>query len=222
MKTHYTFSLALLGFAAAIAGRAQPATSSNVNGVLGQRFVEASVGAIDPHGSSDEGFTGDLSVKLPVQAGLDVGFGYTYDRVTADIGSAPFHLRSRDHTLGATVTGYSTLGGVKPFAGAGLGYQWSRAKLDFGSARILDTDDDDGIWALGAGVEIPLGAVTLTPSVTYQDGFAQDSAAGFAYGAEAHMWFTRSVGGFADATFSDPINGGLQSWTYRVGARLRF
>jgi hypothetical protein len=221
MKKHYALTLAVVGLATAFSVRAQPATASNANGLLGQRYAEASVGAIDPHGSSDEGFAGNLSVNVPVQAGLDVGFGYTYDRITADIGSG-FHLRSRNHTLGATVTGYSTLAGVKPFAGAGLGYQWSRTKLDFGGARVLDTDDDDGLWALGVGVEIPLGAVTVTPTVTYQDGFSQGAAAGFAYGAEAHMWLTRTVGGFVGATYSDPVNGGRQSWLYEIGARMRF
>ena len=222
MNKHYTLSVVLLGLATALSTRAQSPTVSSANGLLGQRYVEASVGAIDPHGSSDYGFSGDVSVNLPVQAGLDVGFGYTYNRLNADLSPGLFKLRQRDHTLSSTLTGYSNFGNVRPFAGLGVGYQWSRAKLDFSSARIFDTRDDDAVWGAGLGVEVPVGALTLSPSISYQDTFSSDSSGGFAYSVEGHTWFTRTLGGFAEATFSDPTGGGRQAWIYRAGVRLRF
>lgn len=222
MKLHYTMSLAVAGLATALTLHAQPAVSTNTGGLLGQRYAEASVGAIDPHNTSDYGFSGDLGVNLPVQTGLDAGFTYSYDRIHEDIGGAPFRLRSRDHTVGATLTAYNNFGNLKPFFGAGIGYTWNRTKLDFGGTRVFDTKDDDAIWALGTGVEIPCGTFTLTPSISYQDGFSRDAASGFAYSAEAHTWFTRTVGGFARLTFSDPTGGGTQAWIYRAGVRLRF
>jgi opacity protein-like surface antigen len=222
MKTHYTLSVVLLGLATALSTRAQSPMVSNANGLLGQRYVEASVGAIDPHGSSDYGFSGDVSVNLPVQTGLDVGFGYTYNRLNADLLSGLFKLRQRDHTLSSTLTGYSTFGNIKPFAGLGVGYQWSRAKLNFGGTRVFETDDDDAVWGAGIGAEIPVGAFTITPSISYQDTFSSDSSGAFAYGVEGHTWFTRTLGGFGEVTFSDPTGGGRQAWIYRAGVRLRF
>jgi opacity protein-like surface antigen len=213
MKTNNTLAIALVGLAAALTTHAQSVT--NNGGLLGQRYAEASVGLIDPHGISSNGFSGDLAVNLPVQTGLDANFSYSYDRFNTSF--AGTSLRSRDHTLGASLVGYNSFGNLKPFFGAGLGYQWNRTKIG-----AFKTRDDDSLWALGTGVEIPCGTFTLTPKVTYQDGFKSDSAAGFTYGAEAHTWFTKSVGGFADVTFSDPTGGGTQAWVYRIGARMRF
>jgi outer membrane protein W len=214
MKTNYTLSLAFVALAAALTTQAQTVSSNNA-GLLGQRYAEASVGLVDPHGTSDNGFSGNLGVNLPLQTGLDASFSYTYDRFHTDFAGTGAHLSA--HTLGAALTAYSSFGNLKPFFGAGLGYQWNRTK--FGSFK---TRDDNSIWALGTGVEIPCGTFTVTPKVTYQDGFSSDSAAGFTYGAEAHTWFTRSVGGFADVTYSDPTGGGTQAWIYSVGVRLRF
>jgi hypothetical protein len=210
MKNHHTLSLALVGLVAALTTQGQTVSTNNA-GLLGQRYAEASVGLVDPHGTSSNGFSGDLGVNLPLQTGLDAGFSYNYDRFHAS------GIRSSDHTIGASLTAYNSFGNLKPFFGAALGYQWNRAKFGSFTAR-----DDSSLWALGTGVEIPCGTFTVTPKVSYQDGFSRDSASGFAYGAEAHTWFTRSVGGFADVTYSDPTGGGTQAWIYSVGVRLRF
>jgi hypothetical protein len=145
---------------------------------------------------------------------------------------------------GANLTAYTNYQGVKPFAEVAVGYSWAKDKLSFGGTPVSDDRDDTGLWGLGVGVEIPLGAVTVTPRITYQDdfeggapGITNPAASGtgstvaisrggrggaFGYSTEAHMWFTRAVGGFAEVTYSDPTGGGTQSWTYALGARLRF
>jgi hypothetical protein len=224
MKTSHTFSIALLAIAAAAGARAQttPAVSSNAAGLLGQRYAEVSVGAIDPHGTSDEGFTADGNVNLPIQAGLDLGFGYSYDRLNLDLGNSGLKQRSRDHTIYSSVTAYSTYAGVKPFGSAALGYQWNRNKLDFGGARVVDDREDEGVWSLAVGAEVPVGPVTVTPKIAYEDGFKKRSIGAFTYGAQASMWFTPKVGGFAEATYVDPTGGATQSWVYKIGARFRF
>lgn len=248
MKIHLT--LIALTLTAAVAAQAQPASAgaASSSGLLGHRYAELSAGAIDPHGQSEFGFTSDVSVNLPVQPGLDVGFGYGYSRTKFELLERLFTQRLRDHTAYASATAYSEYRGVKPFFSAALGYQWSRSGADLGGMRVLDDRADEAVWGLAAGVEIPLGRVTLTPSISYQDRFDRDNGlafvdttnppspgsvgrvitldrdggAGFAYSVEASTWFTRTLGGFADVSYSDPTGGGTQSWTYKVGARLRF
>lgn len=214
-----------LGLAVAGASFAQTAASSSTTtGLLGQRYASLSAGAIDPHGSSDEGLTTDLSVNLPLQAGIDLGIGYSYSRLNQE--ARLLQIRSRDHTLYSTTTFYTQVKTVKPFAAVALGYQWSQQKVNFiptsGPVTIIDDHDGEAVWGLATGVEIPLGLVTVTPAVSYQDGFKRTSASGFVYGTEASMWFTPKVGGFADVNFTDPTGGGTQAWTYRAGVRLKF
>ena len=243
MKKALPVAIAFLTLAG-IGARAQSATTTTTSGVLGHRFAEIGVGAVDPTGSSDLGFGSDLAVNLPLRAGIDLGFGYSYSRMNGDLFDGLISERARQHTLYSTATFYTTYRGMKPFASAALGYEWSRSKLSFGGTTVADPRDDEAVWGLSAGVEIPLGAVTLTPTVSYQDNFKSNSgdlintgggtgsifvyspgrngAGVFAYGAEASTWFTRSVGGFADVTYSDPTGGGTQAWTYKIGARLRF
>jgi opacity protein-like surface antigen len=223
MKTHSTLFVALLTLATTTTiVRAQATPNAGSSGLLGQRFAQAGVGLVDPHGTSDNGFAGDLGVNLPLQTGLDLGLAYNYNRINTDLGSAPLNIRSRDHSLFAGLTAYNTYEGWKPFFGAGLGYEWTRTKFRFAGTPVFTDRDDEAIWALGVGVEIPVGAITFTPSIGYQDGFKSRSTGVFGYGVEAHTWFTRKIGGFADVTYSDPTGGGTQSLTYRIGARLRF
>lgn len=224
MNLPKTITLALGVLAAATVSHSQVTpgvpTASDM-GLLGKRYAEISIGQFNPHGISDHGFVGDASVNIPMGPSIDVGFSYSYTRANLGLGG-PVTLRSRDHTLGASSTYYTSFGNMRPFAGAAVGYQWSRDRFTLGGPRPFEDRDDEALWALGIGVEIPLGTVTLTPNITYQDGFGDDAASGFTYGAEAHMWFTSAVGGFVEATFSDPTGGGTQGWIYKIGARLRF
>lgn len=243
MKTHFLV-FATFVLATAAAAHAQTATAANSPGVLGQRYAEISVGAFDPHGSSDLDFAGALAANLPLRSGLDLGFGYGYSRTRTEIFSDFFELRGREHVLATSVTAYGSYQGMKPFATAALGYSWAKEKLSFAGISVADERDDAGLWGLGVGVEIPFGVVTLTPRISYQDDFENGGPSisdpvtagtgsmvvvsrggrggAFNYGTEAHMWFTRSVGGFAEIAYSDPTGGVTQSWTYAVGARLRF
>lgn len=244
MNTQSGLWLALVA-AAAVTGASAQTTAPASAGLLGQRYAEIGAGVTDPHGSSDEGLGGDLSVNLPVQPGLDVGFGYAYHRLNADLYGGLFNQRSREHAVFSSVTAYRSYGGVKPFVGASLSYQWAKDRLSFGGTLVDDSRDDEAAWGLRAGVEIPLGTVTLTPKVSYQDDFKGNNSGGltnnggsvgsvftrspggnsagvFVYGAEANMWFTPKIAGFVDVNYVDPTGGGTQAWTYRVGARFRF
>lgn len=225
MKTNITFALPLFVAALAATASAQTVTTSST-GLLGQRYIEIGAGAIDPHNSSKEGFTGDIAVNLPVQPGFDVGLGYSYSRLNYPYSAVPFEARSRDHTVYATATSYMEAQGMKPFAGVALGYQWAKQNLLYnltpGGVTVVNDRNDEALWGLGVGVEIPVGRVTVTPAVTYQDGFKRGSTGGFTYGVDTNYWVTQKVGLFGAVNYSDPSGGGIQSWTYKAGVRLKF
>lgn len=246
MESYLKLSFGLIGLVAAIGARAQTnVTTADRSGLLGQRYAELSGSVINPHDSADEGYAGRLRANVPVRGGLDLDFDYNYSGMDSGILSGVFDRRVREHALFTSLTTYMDYRGMRPFAGAGLGYSWSKHTLSFGGATVVDDRDDAALWGLRAGVEIPVGVLTLTPKVTYQATFngargrdfvrvapttgsigtvgverAFDGA--FNYGVEAHVWFTRMLGGFADVTYSDPTGGGTQSWIYSAGVRMRF
>ena len=205
-------SLVLAAVAAAATSYAQttPAATAST-GLLGQRYADVSFGVLDPHGTSDCGFGTGLGVNLPIATNLDASFNYGYSRLNNG------GLKLRDHSVNAALIGYSTYGSVKPFFGLGLGYEWSKAK--FGA---FTTKDDSATWALGAGVEVPAGQFTLTPSVSYVDGFENNTTGAYTYGLEASTWLSQKVAGYVDVSYVDVVGRGGQSWVYTIGARLRF
>ena len=78
---------------------------------------------------------------------LDAGASYSYSWIRGA-------FRGHANTIGAYTTAYTVLNGVKPFAGAALGYQWN----SFGPGV-----DDQALWGLTTGVEIPAGALPALP-----------------------------------------------------------
>ncbi len=238
-----TKSLALLAVAAAALATAPlhaQSTAPASAGLLGTRYVEVGGSVTDLKGLSDHAFGADLGVNLPVATGFDLGFGYSYGRINADLGSGGFFQdRSRSHTLLATGTAYTTTtGNLKPFLSAGLGYAWTQDRLKYGGTPLLSLHDHQAVWGLAVGAEIPLARFTLTPRISYQDTF-KDSNGVFAYGAELATWITKSFGLYADVAYlsprRDPSTVTIASttvytagsntndaWTYALGARFRF
>ena len=203
----------LAALAAGVSAMAQsiPApTTSSSTGLLGQRYVDASFSAQDAHSFSDHAYGLGVAVNLPFNESLDFGLGYDYGWLNSSVDT-------RSHTLSASATTYTTYNGMKPFFGAALGYGWTRAEVGSFSHK-----DNNGIWGLGAGVEIPVKAVTLTPSLSYADSFKGGSTGVYAAGLEANHWFTKAVAGFADVSFSDARGHGGEAWNYGVGVRVKF
>jgi hypothetical protein len=198
-------SLSLL--AAAAPGFAQ--TSA---GLLGQRYGEVSFGVEDFRNFSKNAYDVGVGVNLPVTPMLDFGLGYS----KGWLDTSAFDLRA--DTLAANATIYTNAQGIKPFAGAVLGMQWNETRLPGFKDR-----DSAGVWALGGGVEIPVGPLTLTPGIAYTDSFkGRNSVGAFRAGVEAHVWFTSKLGGYADAAWSNQQGSGGESWNYTVGLRFRF
>jgi hypothetical protein len=177
-----------------------------VVGLLGQSYSEVNFGVSDIKNVSRDLYSVGVSANVPATAYLDLGAGYTYG-----------WMRGTGHanTIGATATAYKSFNGVKPFVGAGLGYQWT---------QVGGTSDDSSIWGLSAGVEIPVGVVTITPEIVYADDFrnSTESTQQVSYGVEANYWVTKTVSVFGGVAYSDVRNSSIDSWDYTVGARFKF
>lgn len=209
MKLTQKITLVLALLAAAGTGIAQTAAGRGT-GLLGQRFVDVGVGLQDIDNFSDHIYSAGASVNTPFLPSLaDASFGYTYSRIKGVI-------RGNANTFSTGLKFYAPLQGVKPFVGANVGWQWV-------SIRGFDTEDD-GIWGATAGVEIPVGAFTLTPRIVYSDDFesTRNSSQEWSYELEANYWFNASSAVYASVARSDGRSGSADSWNYRAGLRVKF
>lgn len=204
LKTKLTLVLATA--VSAVSGLAQ-----TTNGTLGLRYVSAELTVIDPSYTKTNGYDVAIGVNLPVSANLDVSFGYDYDWLNVQ------GVHGRDHTLSAAAVAYAPYAGVKPFAAVGLDYSWSSIKSGGYTVR-----DDAGGWAVGAGVEIPAGVVTVTPSIAYHDGFRSDATGSTQYGVTVDHWFSAKVNGYVGLAYADANGSSVNVWGYSAGVRLRF
>ena len=199
-----------LGLLAASASYAQTApASSSSNGLLGQRYVDVSLGVQDLKDFPDNFYAAGASVNLPaVPSLLDVGASYSYSWLRGT-------FRGHANTVGVYGTAYTLLGSAKPFLTAGVGYQWANTR--FGS-------DSQGLWGLGAGIEIPAGAFTITPRVSYADDFEDgfESTQQWSYGAEGNYWFSPAKAFYVSVGYTDVARSPIEAWNYTAGFRFKF
>lgn len=185
-------------------------TSTNSGGLLGQRYAELGFGVQDIKHISPKGYSLSASANTPVVANqLDAGASYDYSW----IGGA---FRGHANTIGGYATAYKALAGVKPFVSAALGYQWTNVRF-VGS-------DDQALWGLAAGVEIPAGLVTITPRIAYADDFesSRNSSQALTYSVEASHWYNAKTAVFAGVGYTDNHRSSIDSWNYSVGVRVKF
>ena len=200
----------VLGLLAAAGTSIAQTTATSGQGLLGQRYADLGVGVQDVDQFSDNIYSIGASVNTPlVPSSADAQFGYTYSRVRGVV-------RGHANTLGGGLKVYAPLQGVKPFVGANVGWQWV-------SIRGFD-DDDSGLWGGTAGVEIPVGAFTLTPRVNYTDDFenSRNSSQEWSYEVEANYWFSATKAAYASVGKADGRSGAPDSWNYRAGVRMKF
>lgn len=197
-----------LSLASVVAGRAQtPAPASA--GFLGEKYTAFGFGLDDRQHDSDHGYGFKASGNTPLVPGqLDAGGSYAYSWTGGG-------YRSHAHTLGAYTTAYAPMQGVKPFVGAGLGWRWTSAPAGGTENRPL--------WDLTTGVEIPVGTVTLTPRITYQDDFkrTQKSRQAWLCAVEASYWMNPTSAVFGSIGKSDVRNSSRDAWIYEIGLRSR-
>jgi hypothetical protein len=181
-------------------------TSTKPVGLLGQSYSEVHFGVTDIPNYSKNQYGLGVAANVPVSPYLDLGAGYDYGWV-----------RGAGHFNGITggATAYTAFNGVKPFLAGAVGYQWS---------SFTGGHDDQGVWGVSAGVEIPVSVVTITPRISYADDFhgSNRSSQQTTYGVEGNYWVTKTAAVFADVGYSDIRHDSDNAWTYTVGARFKF
>ncbi len=185
-------------------------TENTSNGLLGQQFAEFNFTFIETDSISKLSYEPGVSFNLPLIANqVDVGGGYSYSRIRGPING---HANS----LNTYAVGYFTAEGVKPFVAASLSHSWT--SLSFGPSGNLSS------WAVAAGVEIPFGVVTFTPSLAYSDDFKNGFGEGDAwtFRGEGNYWLNRRNAVFAAIAKTDLHRNPIDVWTYEVGVRVRF
>ncbi len=192
--------------ASAGASFAQTATQAAPVGVLGRSFSEVHAGFSDIKDYSKNQNGVGLAANVPVNSYLDINAGYDYGWIRGE---------SHYNAINAKAIAYTTLSGVKPFAGAILGYDWSQ---NFGAKDDLST------WGLTAGVEIPAGPVSITPRVTYSDDFRKSARSyqQVTTEVEANYWLNTTTAVFATLGRTDANGSSARAWNYTVGARFKF
>ncbi len=201
-----TLALGLLAAGASFAQTNPPAPT----GLLGHQYTEVSFGLNDLKHVSTHGYSLGAAANTALIPGkLDAGGTYSYSWIGGG-------LRSHANTIGGYTTAYLPLQGFKPFVGAGLGYEWTSAPHGLG--------DDQAVWRTTVGVEIPAGAVTITPRITYHDDFrgTQRSTQAWTVGAEANYWYSATSAIFGSIGHSDVRRSSIDSWNYQIGLRAKF
>lgn len=184
--------------------------TSTANGLLGHRYTELSYGLDDIEQSGHHGYSVGARANNPILPGmLDAGAAYSYSWI-----NGPF--KGHANTVGAYATAYQPLAGVKPFATAALGYQWT--SLAFGAG------DDEAVWGAAIGVEVPVGAFTVTPRLSYSDDFngTPRSNEAWTVSVEANYWFSATSAVYGSIGHIDVRRSSIDAWTYEIGLRARF
>jgi hypothetical protein len=205
--------LLALGLLAASASHAQitPADATATGyGLLGHRYTELNTGLRDITHVSEHGYHVGAAANNPLIPGvLDAGASYSYSWIRGA-------FRGHANTIGAYTTAYTVFKSVKPFVNAGLGYEWN--SFGFG------TSDDRTLWGLAAGLEIPAGAVIITPRVSYTDDFegSRTSIEAWTLQVEGNYWYSATQAVFASIGKTDIRRGPNDAWNYEIGLRARF
>lgn len=207
MKNVIHYSIVLSVLVVAVTGHAQSATEDQASrGVLGQNYAEFSLGwAKINHARDiyDGSFTGNVAVARNLDLAGTIGYGWV-------------HGKNEGHAnlLGGNATYFLNHAGTKPFASVALGYQSGTGRLKF----------SDWVWGVGAGCEIPLSGMTLTPRISYLDDFrgSRRSSQQVTFETEGNWWLGRSTSLFASLGYTDVHRSSFDSWNWRAGVRFGF
>jgi hypothetical protein len=209
LTKNITLALGLL--AAGVSQAQTPADGRFGEGLLGHRYTELNFGLENLEHVSDHGYSVGAAANNPLIPGvLDAGASYSYSWIRG-----PF--KGHANTIGSYATAYTPFRGVKPFAGVGLGYQWTSFSAGSG--------DDHGLWGLTTGVEIPAArGLTITPRINYADDFegSRNSVEVWTYQVEANYWVNEKSAVFGSFGKSDVRHSSIDSWNFEFGLRARF
>jgi hypothetical protein len=208
------FCLVLAAVAASCLVRAdEPAIANTSVGTIGQRYLELNfTDQVIEHISKNYYYVG-AGANLPVTPFLDLNGSYSY-------GWFKLNNQNLHSNLGEiSTTAYVNCAGMKPFVTADVGYQWDRT-----TAVNYFVRSDYGVWGGAVGVEIPVGAVALSPFASYADDFRRspNSSQDLAFGVKANYWFNRHWAVFADLHYEDVMHSTFDSFNWSFGLRRKF
>ncbi len=212
----------LLAFAAVIASALQAQTSSGASptpaatpvttqtpvGVLGQNYVDANFGFQDVKHTDRDAYQLSLSGNQAVAPNFDARFSYAY-------GWLQHSPKGHSNALNASATAYTVFSGMKPFVTGQLGYEWD---------NVAGLKDNFGTWAAQVGLEMPVGAISISPAIGYEDDMlsASRSTQEVTYGASANYWVSATSAVYAGVDYADVRKSEFDRWNYNVGLRLKF
>jgi len=203
---------------AALAAGSVPAASAA--GLLGQRYAAATFDwALWDNGDVDGGKIEDghgitLALNQPLAENVDLALSYSYldagGRVDLGEGDvAEFDISAQSLLFGGTF--YMPVGTVKPFIAANLG--WART-------RAAGNTDNDAVYQIVPGVEIPAGdRASLTLFAAWNDYFDNEveDDGSLNFGALAEFEVSSKWSVLARTSIDDDSN-----WGISVGALVRF
>lgn len=187
-------SAALVIAAAAHAQTTAAAKATEDSGLIGKRYVSATMSYSDVHSSSWGLFDSTLTFNMPVLSNVDVGASYDYSWLEG-------HRKINQQVPSVYATGYLTEGALKPFATVELGYAWDRNP---GFQR-----DDRLVYATAAGVQ---WSINQSCALTVAAGRAADFKAGDNSAYSGTIGFnvavTKSVDLLVQGTWGEHSTGG--------------
>lgn len=216
MKTTKTITLALGVLTAVASSYAQTTTTSRTTttsesgGLLGHKYSEFGFGIDDVKHISDHAYSLRAGGNVPIVPGqLDAGGSYSYSWMGGD-------YRGHANTIAGYLRAYAPMERVKPFLGAGLAYQWLNG--GWGSS------EDHALWNLSAGLEIPAGAVTVTPKATYHDDFrnSRDSRQDWTLAVDVNYWMNPTTALYVSGGKHYVRHSRFDSRKAEIGMRSRF
>jgi hypothetical protein len=223
---NFRFSLALAAcLAAHHVGFSQISNSTSKGGLLGEGYVDVSTLAEDFRDGSKTRWWGGMTANVPLIPHLDLQLGYAYSKYDLRLGDV-FEYRTKDQIGWVGINAFMNTRGVRPFVALSAARQWTSSVIVFGGERVIKFDAHADAWSAKLGVEIPVRAFIVTPSISHEQAFESFEELGHYdvknYSIEIYRWLTRGVGGYVGAAYSDMQYIDLSNWLFVGGVRVKF
>lgn len=204
MKSIHSSLALALGFASALATPAfaqamEPVAAAPSSGLLGKRYVEASLFLVDYKTTSDDGYGLGTVVNLPLAPNVDAGASFQHNWFEGDTGT-------NFQDLAVYVTAYADCGDFRPFAKATLAHEWWHTSNDFW-------------YQFDVGSEyLVTERFSVSARATWSDYLASEWDGGvFGLGARANYWLTSDVATSATLTYTED-----GTWVYGLAVVFQF
>jgi hypothetical protein len=204
MKTSPAFfAAAVLGCVLLVGSSARAQTNA---GLIGQRYTGLSLFTESLRNRDiSNGIGATVGLNVPVMSFLDFA---------ASGSSESFHDYSiRDQRAFASVTAYRDFSSFKAFADTSVGGTWQSSKVNG-----ISYSSNDGIYAIGAGIEAPVTDTSAIFGRVAQNRYFQNNHGHYwTYTAGADHWFDQKFAAVASVTFFES-----SSVTFSLGVNVRF